>query len=194
MTLRQQFLKLVYPLFMRFSKGKASRTRKFEQPSVSLPSIPNEIKIQLQGGEQINPKTYNKKVLIVNTASDCGFTPQYTELQLLYEKFKDRLVIIAVPANDFHQQEKGDDAQIEQFCRVNYGVTFPISLKTSVVRGDDQHPLYQWLTDKEKNGWCNKQPTWNFSKYLMNEKGQLINYFDPAVSPLDKTIVDAITS
>ena len=134
-----------------------------------------------------------KKVLLVNTASDCGYTSQYDDLQKLFERNKDTLTIIAFPANDFKEQETGNDAEIAQFCRVNFGVTFPLAKKSSVI-GDNTNPVFKWLSDKNKNGWNSKQPSWNFSKYLVNEQGVLTHYFGPAISPLSNEMTDAITN
>jgi glutathione peroxidase len=100
--------------------------------------------------------------------------------------------VIAFPANDFHEQEKGSDEEIGKSCKVNFGVTFPIALKSSVIKGNDQQKVFHWLTDKTKNGWNNKPPSWNFSKYLISEEGLLMNYFDPAISPLSEEILKAI--
>ena len=132
-----------------------------------------------------------KKLLLVNTASDCGYTNQYTDLQKLYEDYQDRLTVIAFPANDFKEQEKGSDEEIRNFCKINFGVTFPIALK-GPVKGNSQQRVFQWLTDKTKNGWNNQLPSWNFSKYLVNEEGVLMNYFDPAISPLSEEVLKAI--
>jgi glutathione peroxidase len=132
-----------------------------------------------------------KKLLLVNTASDCGYTNQYSDLQKLYEDFQDKLTVIAFPANDFKEQEKGSDEEISTFCKINFGVTFPIALK-GPVKGNGQQQVFQWLTDKTKNGWNNKSPSWNFCKYLVNEEGVLMNYFDPAISPLSEEIIMAI--
>jgi glutathione peroxidase len=107
-------------------------------------------------------------------------------------KHHDKLTVIAFPANDFQEQEKGSDEQIGNFCKINFGVTFPIALKSSVVKGNDQQKVFQWLTDKTKNGWNNQSPSWNFSKYLINEEGVLMNYFDPAISPLSEEVLKAI--
>jgi glutathione peroxidase len=130
--------------------------------------------------------------LLVNTASDCGYTNQYDDLQKLYKEHHDKLTVIAFPANDFQQQEKGRDEEIGNFCKMNFGVTFPIALNSSVVKGNEQQKIFQWLTDKTKNGWNNKPPSWNFSKYLINEEGILTNYFDPAISPLSEEVLKAI--
>jgi glutathione peroxidase len=133
-----------------------------------------------------------KKLLLVNTASDCGYTPQYSELQQLQERFRDTLQVIGFPANDFKEQEKGSDAAIAQFCHVNFGVTFPLAKKSSVVKGPHQHPVYRWLTEREQNGWNDKAPGWNFSKYLVDEQGLLTHYFDPSVAPLGTEIIQAV--
>ena len=131
-------------------------------------------------------------ILLMNTASDCGYTNQYEDLQKLYEENKDSLVIIGFPANNFKEQEKGTDEEIAEFCKLNYGVSFPLAKKRSVIAGPDQHPIFQWLTDKNKNGWTSKKPSWNFSKYLVNENGILVNYFDPSISPTSSEVKDAI--
>jgi glutathione peroxidase len=133
-----------------------------------------------------------KKVLIVNTASDCGYTGQYEELENLYKQYNASLVILGFPANDFKQQEKGSDEEIARFCKINYGVTFPLIKKSTATKSPEQNQAFQWLTDKNKNGWNDHQPVWNFSKYLVNEEGKLIYYFDPAVSPMSDVVRNAI--
>lgn len=133
-----------------------------------------------------------KKVMIVNTASDCGFTGQYAELEQLYTKNSEKLVILAFPANDFKEQEKGSDAEIAEFCRANFGISFPLFKKTRVVKGEGQHPVYSWLSDPAKNGWNSKEPVWNFSKYIVNEEGNLTHFFGPSVSPLDPEMTEAL--
>jgi glutathione peroxidase len=137
-------------------------------------------------------KLKDKKVMIVNTASNCGYTNQYSELQELYEKNKERLVIIGFPSNDFKEQEKGSDEEIAQFCQVNFGVSFPLAKKSVVIKSAEQNKVFEWLTHREFNGWNEQQPSWNFSKYLVNENGVLTHYFDPAVSPLSSDILKAI--
>jgi glutathione peroxidase len=133
-----------------------------------------------------------KKVLLVNTASECGYTGQYTELQQLADRYKDQLEVIGFPANDFKEQEKASDEQIAQFCTRNFGVQFPLAKKTSVVPGPQQHPLFAWLTNPQQNGWNNQMPDWNFSKYLVDEQGVLTHYFGPAISPLSGEVTDAV--
>lgn len=135
-----------------------------------------------------------KKVLIVNTASNCGYTHQYAELQELYENQKKNLLVLAFPSNDFKEQEKGSDEEIARFCQVNFGVRFPLAKKSVVIKGQGQNKVFEWLTHKELNGWNEQPPSWNFSKYLVNEKGILTHYFDPAVSPSDPEVLKAINS
>jgi glutathione peroxidase len=130
-----------------------------------------------------------KKVLIVNTASKCGFTPQYDGLQELYEKYGgENFMIIGFPANNFAKQEPGTNEEIASFCRINYGVTFPMMSKISV-KGDDQHPLYTWLTSKSDNGVEDSKVSWNFQKYMIDEEGQLVGHFAPTVKPKNKKLV-----
>ncbi len=133
-----------------------------------------------------------KKVLVVNTASKCGFTPQYEQLQWLYDNYGgENFIIIGFPANNFANQEPGSNSEIEQFCQKNYGVTFPMMSKISV-KGDDMHPVYQWLTTKNKNGVMDSEVKWNFQKYLVNEKGDLVAVYESKVKPDDKRIIDWI--
>ena len=152
-----------------------------------------DLNVQLNNGKQVSLEQYKgKKLLLVNTASNCGYTGQYDELQALYKKFEGRLEIIGFPANDFAEQEKGSDDEIAQFCKVNFGVTFPLVKKSVVIPSGEQHPVFQWLTKKEENGWNEQAPSWNFSKYLLDEKGNLTDYFDPSVSPLSTEVLNAV--
>lgn len=134
-----------------------------------------------------------KKLLIVNVASKCGYTPQYAELQELYDAYKGQLTILAFPANNFGGQEPGTNEDIKTFCTENYGVTFPMFEKISV-KGVDKHPLYRWLSDKNLNGWNNTEPSWNFCKYFINEKGELVKFFPSSVKPMDEEIIKLIKS
>jgi glutathione peroxidase len=130
-----------------------------------------------------------KKILIVNTASECGLTPQYKDLEAIYSKYKDKnFIIIGFPANNFGSQEPGSNEQIAKFCQMNYGVTFPMMSKISV-KGKDIHEVYQFLTQKDKNGLQDSQVEWNFQKYLINEEGELIKVLSPRVLPTDSEIV-----
>lgn len=146
----------------------------------------------LSGNDFSFEQLKGKKVLIVNTASKCGFTPQYKELQELYDAYKDKnFIIVGFPANNFANQEPGSEEEIMEFCSINYGVTFPMMGKISV-KGDDIHPLYQWLTQKEKNGKEDSSVKWNFQKYLVDENGRLVAHFSSRTKPLDKEIVDLL--
>lgn len=130
-----------------------------------------------------------KKVLVVNTASKCGLTPQYKQLQELFDTYGgEKFTIVGFPANNFANQEPGTDDDIAEFCEKNYGVTFLMMSKISV-KGDDIHPLYQWLTQKNKNGKMDSEVAWNFQKYLIDENGQLVNMVEPKVKPDDEKIV-----
>ena len=133
-----------------------------------------------------------KKVLVVNTASKCGFTPQYEQLQELYETYGgEDFTIIGFPANNFLSQEPGSNDEIKDFCQKNYGVTFPMMAKISV-KGDDMHPLYRWLTEKSQNGVMDSKVAWNFQKYLIDENGNLVDVVKPKVKPDDDQIVNWI--
>ncbi|MBN2273388.1 MAG: glutathione peroxidase [Bacteroidales bacterium] len=130
-----------------------------------------------------------KKVMVVNTASKCGFTPQYGELEKLYKEYRNNnFIIIGFPANNFLNQEPGTDEEIENFCRINYGVTFPMMAKISV-KGKDQHPLYQWLTKKSLNGVLDKEVKWNFQKFLIDENGRLVDVLMPGESPYSEKVI-----
>lgn len=134
-----------------------------------------------------------KEVLVVNTASKCGFTPQYEQLQSIFEKYGgDKFTIIGFPANNFMKQEPGSNEEIAEFCEKNYGVTFQMMSKISV-KGDDMDPLYQWLTQKSKNGVLDSKVGWNFQKYLIDEKGNLVEMLASKVKPDDEQIISWIT-
>jgi glutathione peroxidase len=194
MTYRQKVLKAVYPALMWINKITGGRSKimsnnKQMAPSQSLYGL----SVQINNGSKLSLATLKgKKILLVNTASDCGYTDQYDDLQKIYEMYKDRLVVVGFPANDFKEQEKGNDDDIAAFCKKNYGISFPLAVKSSVVKGDQQNEIFKWLSDRKLNGWNDQQPTWNFSKYLVNENGILTNYFDPAVSPASDEIKNAI--
>lgn len=146
----------------------------------------------IDGSEYDMSQLKGKKVLIVNTASKCGLTPQYEELQKLYESYGgDDFTIIGFPANNFMGQEPGTDEEIQEFCQINYGVTFPMMSKISV-KGKNIHPLYEWLTAEELNGKMDSKVKWNFQKYMIDEEGNLVDYADPKVKPMDEKIVDWI--
>ena len=152
-----------------------------------------DLQVQLNNGSTVSLQQYKgKKLLLVNTASDCGYTNQYEDLQKLYGQFNNQLEIIGFPANDFKEQEKGSDEQIARFCKINFGVTFPLAKKSVVIKAAGQNNVFKWLSGKDQNGWNDQQPSWNFSKYLINEQGVLTYYFAPSVSPLSQEVVQAI--
>ena len=147
-----------------------------------------DIEINSLQGKPINLSLFKgKKILFVNVASKCGFTPQYKELQKLHNLYEESLVVIGVPCNQFGKQEPGNSSEINEFCQVNYGVSFLITEKISV-KGNEQHPLYSWLTNKNENGRKNSSIKWNFQKYLLNEDGELIDYYYSITSPTSSKI------
>jgi glutathione peroxidase len=192
MTYRQKVLKAVYPALMWLSKITGKNAKELsgnKQPPVSFYTL----KGTLNDGTALDFATLKgKKVVLVNTASECGYTDQYETLQQLAEQYKDKLVVLGFPANDFKEQEKGTDEQIAAFCKKNYGVTFPLMQKSIVVKSPQQNSVYQWLTEELKNGWNNKVPSWNFTKYIVNEQGVLTNYFGPSISPTSSEMLKAI--
>lgn len=151
-----------------------------------------DINIKSIDGKDIVLSSFKgKKILFVNVASECGFTNQYKDLQKLHSAFKDKLVIIGLPCNQFGGQEPGIASQIQSFCEKNYGVEFLISEKIQV-KGEQQHPLYAWLTKKELNGKKNSSVKWNFQKYLVDENGTLIDYFFSITKPMSSKITSKI--
>ena len=153
----------------------------------------HKLTIEGIGGKQIAFSDFvGRKILIVNVASECGFTPQYAQLQELYEAIKDQLVIIACPSNDFGGQEPGDENAIQHFCEINYGVRFPLTKKINIKK-DPIHPLYQWLTSQHQNGVKDATVNWNFNKFLLDENGHLIDHFPSSVSPFDEAILSHFT-
>jgi len=142
-----------------------------------------QFKVEALDGSTIDFSAFKgKKILVVNTASKCGFTPQYEALEKVYEQYKDKLVIVGFPANNFGQQEPGTNADIKEFCKKNYGVSFPMAAKISV-KGNDMAPIYKWLTSKDKNGVLDAEIKWNFNKFLLDENGKMIAYFPSNVTP-----------
>jgi glutathione peroxidase len=195
LTLRQRILKFAYPLLI-WAGGKKGKGNLLSNPQEIQPPAPfHSLSVILNNGKEFSfEQLKGKKVMLVNTASNCGYTPQYAELQKLYQALEKDLVIIAIPANDFKEQEKGSDEEIASFCSINFGVSFPIAKKAIVVKQPNQHPVFEWLSTKTLNGWNEKAPSWNFSKYLVNENGILTHYFEPAVSPLSEEVIQAVHS
>lgn len=151
------------------------------------------LKMKSLEGEEIDFSSFRgKKILIVNTASECGYTPQYEGLEQLYRQYKDKgLVILGFPANNFGGQEPGSNLEIAKFCQKNYGVSFPMFEKSDVI-GKDRNRVYQWLSTKSLNGWNEQVPTWNFCKYLVDEHGKLLAFFPSKVEPLSKEITSKL--
>ena len=165
-------------------------TKTMETPTaISIETI-YQFKVKdLYGKEFDFASLKGKKILVVNTASECGLTPQYKDLEAIYEKYKDlNFVTIGFPANNFGSQEPGNNEQIAKFCEMNYGVTFPMMSKISV-KGNDMDKVYQFLTQKSKNGLQDSEVEWNFQKYLINEQGELVKVLSPRVLPTDAAIV-----
>ena len=162
-----------------FSKSRAQ--------SKPLESI-YDIKVIGLNGSLIDLSQFKGKyMLFVNTASECGFTGQYDDLQKLYETYQDKLVVIGSPCNQFGNQEPGTAEDIQSFCKINYGVTFLMTEKIEV-KGDNQHPLYQWLTNKSKNGKADSTIKWNFQKYLIDTEGFLVDFYYSVTNPLSDKI------
>ncbi len=160
------------------------------------PSTPNKsihsLAINSIVGQNIKLSDFKgKKILFVNVASECGFTKQYTDLQTLHEKYQDKIVIIGMPCNQFGGQEPGTLEEIQSFCKVNFGVEFLITEKINV-KGDEQHPIYAWLTNKELNGKKNSTVKWNFQKYLINENGEFVDFFYSMTNPMSTKITNKI--
>lgn len=157
------------------------------RPSGPVPGSLYDLKVKALDGNEVDLSTYRgKKLLIVNTASKCGKTPQYAGLEELHKKFGERVTVLGFPANNFLWQEPGSNEEIAEFCKENYGVDFQMFEKISV-KGKNQHPLYQWLESKTGH-----KPDWNFSKYLVNEDGTVVTFFKSSVEPLDNQIVSKL--
>ncbi len=143
-------------------------------------------------GKTVPLKQYRgKKVVILNTASKCGFTKQFADWETFYKEHGDKVVVLGFPSNNFKSQDPGSNAEIAEFCKKNYGVTFPMFEKVDVL-GENQAPLYKWLSDPALNGWNDKVPTWNFCKYVINEKGELTHFFNSKVKPTDEEFKKAV--
>ena len=143
-------------------------------------------------GDSVNLSQYKgKKILIVNVASKCGLTPQYSELEQLHKQYSDKLVILGFPSNDFLRQEPDSNEKIAKFCSTKYSISFPLFEKIKV-KGFKKHDIYKWLTSPKQNGWNKKGPSWNFTKYLIDENGKLLKRFSPRTSPISDDIINLI--
>jgi len=188
-------LLLLIMMFMSVNYGQSAANKvatDVDQKQQQVSSIHHFVVFDINQKPFDFSKLKGKKVMIVNTASKCGYTYQYEELQKLYEQYKNKgFVIVGFPANNFRNQEPGTNAEIAEFCRANYGVTFPMMEKISV-KGDDMHPIYQYLTQKSKNGVEDSEVAWNFQKYLINKNGLLEKMVKHKTSPLDDEIIQWI--
>ncbi|CAF4745120.1 unnamed protein product, partial [Rotaria sp. Silwood2] len=168
--------------------GNGADRSDFNPPVIVTAKSIYDFKVEaLDGGSIDFAKYKGKKILVVNTASKCGYTPQYEGLEKLYEKYQDKLVIIGFPANNFGGQEPGTNTEIKEFCKKNYGVTFPMAAKVSV-KGDDTAPIFKWLCSKTENGVLDAEIKWNFGKFLLDENGHLLAYFPSKVEPMSEEL------
>ena len=173
-----------------FDKEKA--VSRPEGALIDNPTSFYDFKVVTLDGQLVSLSKYKgKKIVILNVASECGYTPQYADWQKFFDANSNKFAVLGFPANNFGGQEPGSNKEIATFCTKNYGVTFPVFEKVSV-KGKDKSPLYQWLTTKRMNGWNEKEPTWNFCKYLINEKGELTNFFASEIKPTSAEFIAAI--
>lgn len=171
------------------TRPKDLNSSSIQTESATMESSFYNFKMNDINGKEVDFNSFKgKKIMIVNVASKCGYTKQYAALQELNEKFGDKILILGFPANNFGGQEPGSNEEIKEFCTTEFGVTFPMFEKISV-KGFDKHPLYRWLSDPQMNGWNDKEPGWNFCKYLIDEKGELIKFLPTSVTPLDEEIL-----
>jgi len=194
MSYRQSILKAMYPVIMFPGKLFGAQQSIKINAENKLPLVDFFAqKITLNNGTEIVLNQFKgKKILLVNTASDCGYTGQYAELEKLHQQYLNDLIIIGFPANDFKGQEKKGDSAIAEFCKINYGVSFFLAKKSVVIKGAEQNQIFDWLSNNAKNGWCSQAPVWNFCKYLVNENGVLTHFFPQTISPLDTQVIAAI--
>jgi len=175
-------------LFSLFPGKGSQNNRKVVEPPKSF----YDLSFKTIRGEDFSfEQLRGKKVLLVNTASKCGFTPQFAELEALNQAYAPGLIILGFPSNDFMKQDPGSNEEILEFCEINYGVTFQMMEKSSV-KGKDQNPVFRWLSDVSENGWNKKAPGWNFAKYLVDEQGRLIGYWPSKVKPNDPEILELL--
>jgi glutathione peroxidase len=176
--------------FLQTNRNETAVTEKTE--TIAAAKSIYDFKVEALEGGTIDFSAFKgKKILIVNTASKCGLTPQYEGLQKLYDTYKEKLVIVGFPANNFGGQEPGTNTEIKEFCKQNYGVSFPMAAKVSV-KGEDIAPIYKWLCSKAENGVLDAEIKWNFGKFLLDEKGNLLNYFPSKVTPMSEEITSKL--
>jgi glutathione peroxidase len=183
MHFNKRLIASTYPLRMKFSQLTGMGIKIYKNKNnIQAPESFYSLKATANSGEEISFEKYkNKKILIVNLASQCGYTPQYAALEKLYQRNKN-LIILGFPSNNFGAQEPGTDVEIAEFCKLNFGITFPL-FKKKDVKGNSKQPVYAWLADKNKNGWNELEPQWNFYKYLIDENGNLSTVASSSVSP-----------
>ena len=164
-----------------------------ERPAgTATPSSFFQFTVNSLDGEPVSMEQFKgKKIVVLNVASKCGYTPQYADWEKFYEANKDKVVVLGFPCNDFGSQEPGSAGDIAEFCQKNYGVTFPMFEKVHV-KGAEKAPLYQWLTDPAQNGWNSQEPGWNFCKYVINEKGELTHFFGSKIKPDSAEFLEAM--
>ncbi len=190
--MKRLFYSLSGLLLLNLGCKQVSKTRPSGDLAKPASKSIYEFKLKTLEGTDVDFAQYKgKKILIINTASKCGYTPQYAELEKLHEQYGNKVVLLGFPANNFLHQEPGTNKDIAEFCTKNYGVSFQMFDKVSV-RGSDQCPLYQWLSHKELNGWNDQAPTWNFCKYLIGENGELLKFYPSAIKPMSKEILEDI--
>ncbi|HEY0976748.1 MAG TPA: redoxin family protein [Flavobacteriales bacterium] len=180
-----------FPLVLASACGTASGQAEAppENPTTPTMSFHDLSATDINGQPYSFAQLKGHKVIVVNTASECGYTPQYQQLEELYQQYKDKgLVIVGFPSNDFGGQEPGSEAEIASFCKKNYGVTFPLMSKV-VTKGEGQSPVYAWLTGKAKNGVLDSEVKWNFQKYLIDEEGRLVEMLPSAQEPLSEPVL-----
>ena len=194
METKQKILKFLYPVIMGLTRLVKKNADVVSNKEKKEPLVPfYSLKFNTTDGKEVSFEQFKgKKVVLVNVASFCGYTSQYDGLEKLYEERKDKLTILGFPANNFGAQEPGKDEEIATFCRMDYGVTFPIFKKTSVLK-PDQNPVYKWLSDAKLNGWNNQAPGWNFCKYVVDEKGRLTHFLGSAIAPDSAEMKEALS-
>ncbi len=187
-----KYLVITALLFSCSPKTATNRAAVLNESPQPVVSDIYQFKVDGLEGDQIDFASFKgKKILVVNTASECGYTPQYKELEELYKKYQGKLVVVGFPANNFGSQEPGTNAEIKSFCQKNYGVTFPMAAKVSV-KGNDMAPIYQWLTHKTNNGVLDADVKWNFNKFLVDERGKVVAHFPTRTSPLSVDITSKL--
>jgi len=193
METKQRIMKFLYPALMGITKLANKNADVVSNKEKKEPVVPfYSLKFNTTDGKEVSFEQFKgKKVVLVNVASFCGYTSQYDALEKLYEQRKDNLVILGFPANNFGSQEPGKDEEIASFCRLDYGVTFPIFKKSSVLK-PDQNAVYKWLSDPKLNGWNSHVPVWNFCKYVIDEGGRLTNFFGSAIAPDSTEMKEAL--